>query len=458
LSELLTQATLDRYNVSGPRYTSYPTAPEWKDGVEGGTYLEHLKRVGEKEEPLSLYVHIPFCSSLCTYCGCHVAIRKPGQEIGHDYIDLLEKELELVASAIGRRKTLQQLHWGGGTPTFLLPEQLERLKGLVDRHFDLADDAEVAIEIEPRRVNLEMLKLLRKLGFNRVSMGVQDLDPKVQEAIRRIHPPERIREVVEGCRDAGFESVNLDLIYGLPHQDRESFAKTVQEIISLRPDRIALYSFAHVPWLKKHQKAIDPASLPSPDEKVGIFLDSTKGFLDGGYEAIGMDHFALKEDDMAVAYREGRLHRNFMGYTVLKGNDFIGLGVSSIGYVQGGYFQNEKDMKTYRGKLENGEFPLERGLVLSDDDLMRRKIIEDLMCRFAIDRKLWEQDLGKPFDEVFTEEKPHISDCLEDGLLEEEGDLLKVTELGKLFVRNIAMGFDAHLRKEGAHRRFSRVI
>jgi len=458
LAITLNHDILMRYNVSGPRYTSYPTAPEWKDAVDGETYRRHLAKAGESDGPLSLYIHIPFCSSLCTYCGCHVTIRKPGEEIGHGYIDLLEKELEMVASAMGRRKTLQQLHWGGGTPTFLLPDQLQRLKGVVDQHFDLAQGAEVAIEIEPRRVDLGLLIHLRNLGFNRVSMGVQDFDPKVQEAVRRVHSPERIKEVVQGCREAGFESLNLDLIYGLPYQTRESFRKTVAEIIKLRPDRIALYSFAHVPWLKKHQESIDPSTLPGPDEKVGIFLDSTGAFVEGGYQTIGMDHFALRDDEMAVAYREGRLHRNFMGYTVLKGDDFIGIGVSSIGYVQGGYFQNEKAMKTYQESLAQGEFPFERGLILSEDDLMRRKIIEDLMCRFAIDREAWTRRLGKAFEEVFDVERAHISHCLEDGLLAEEGNLLRVTELGKLFVRNIAMGFDAHLRKEGAHKRFSKVI
>lgn len=455
---LLNSETLKRYNVSGPRYTSYPTAPEWKDGMDGSVYRQHLALAGKANDPLSLYIHIPFCSSLCTYCGCHVTIRKPGHEIGHDYIDRLEKEISLVAEGLGRRKLLHQLHWGGGTPTFLLPDQLERLKMIVDQYFDISADAEVAIEIEPRRVNHDLLRKLKELGFNRVSMGVQDLDPKVQEAVRRVHPPERIREVVEGCREMGFDRINLDLIYGLPHQNRASFSKTVQEIVSLQPDRVALYSFAHIPWLKKHQKAIDSQDLPSPEEKVGIFLDSTESFLKGDYQAIGMDHFARKDDEMSIAYREGRLHRNFMGYTVLKGDDFIGLGVSSIGYVQGGYFQNMKEMKEYSGSLDVNEYPLDRGLVLSEDDLLRKKVIEDLMCRFAIDKSEWEEKTGQPFGDLFQAEEEHLKNCLDDGLLKEEGNALVVTDLGKLFVRNICMGFDAYLRKQETYQRFSSVI
>ena len=458
MNALLTPEILKRYDVAGPRYTSYPTAPEWSSTIEKGTYDRHLGMVARSKEPLSLYVHIPFCAKLCTYCGCNVAIRKNWPKYGDEYLDLLEMEFALIADRLGVRKSLQQMHWGGGTPTFLSAPQLGRLFDMVTKHFDIDANAEVAIEIEPRTVDMELLAFLRQLGFNRVSMGVQDFDPKVQEAVNRVHTYERIREVYEACRKLNFLSINMDLIYGLPFQTRETFTETIKKIVQLKPNRIALYSFAHIPWLKKQQQRIDPESLPVPDEKVKIFLDATEGLLSGGYQAIAMDHFALADDEMAVAFREDRLHRNFMGYTVLPGDDFLGLGVSSIGYVAGAYFQNTKDLMEYRAALEKGEWPLEKELVLSEDDLMRRSVIYDLMCQFKLDRGAWSKKYGKIFDEVFDIEKPHIKHCLDDGLLKENGSLLQVTELGKLFVRNVAMGFDAHLRKVGGHRRFSRVI
>lgn len=458
MSEMLTPELLSRYDVVGPRYTSYPTVPEWDISVGGVEYERHLGMLGQSSDPLSLYVHIPFCASLCTYCGCNVSIRKPWAKYGDEYLDLLEREFKMLSRAIGTKRSVQQMHWGGGTPTFLSADQLSRLFALVEQHFDIDARAEVAIEIEPRTVDRALIRHLRQLGFNRVSMGVQDLDLKVQEAVNRVHSYERILEVAEACREAEFESMNMDLIYGLPHQTREGFAETVEKMVELSPNRIALYSFAHVPWLKKHQKRIAPETLPNADEKVKIFLDASEALLKGGYQSIAMDHFAHHDDEMAIAYREGRLHRNFMGYTVLPGDDFLGVGMSSIGYVQGAYFQNTKELMEYREMVGSEAWPLERGLILSEDDMCRRSVIYDLMCRFALDRSAWSAALGKDFDDVFAFEQAHIRDCIEDELLVEDGDLLKVTELGKLFVRNIAMGFDAYLRKDGAHRRFSRTI
>jgi oxygen-independent coproporphyrinogen-3 oxidase len=387
-----------------------------------------------------------------------VAIRKPRPQYGDEYLDRLETELALIGGALGQKKTLQQMHWGGGTPTFLSIEQLSRLWEMVGRYFEFSQHAELAIEIEPRTVDFEMIEHLKGLGFNRVSMGVQDLDPKVQEAVNRVHSFEKILEVSEHCRNVGFSSINMDLIYGLPHQSQASFSKTVEKMLELNPNRLALYSFAHVPWLKKHQKKIDPQTLPNSREKVEIFLDATRILLGGDYQAIAMDHFARADDEMALAYREGRLHRNFMGYTVLPGDDFIGVGVSSIGYVQGAYLQNIKDLVPYGAAIDERRFPVERGLVLSKDDLIRRSIIRDLMCRFELDTEKWSRGNGCSFDHYFAEEKLHLDQCVEDGLLYRDGQKLLVTDLGKLFVRNIAMGFDAYLRKEGSHRRFSRTI
>ena len=451
---MLTPDILKRYDVVGPRYTSYPTVPEWSSDIEPAALNACLAKVRQSSDPLSLCVHIPFCAKLCTYCGCNVAIRKPWAKYGDEYLDLLELELSMVSQQMGSRRTLQQMHWGGGTPTFLNEDQLSRLYGMILKRFDISAQAEVAIEIEPRTVDVNLMKFLKGLGFNRVSMGVQDFDPKVQEAVNRVHSYERILEVTEGCREAGFESINMDLIYGLPYQTRETFAQTVEKMVALKPNRIALYSFAHVPWMKKQQRKILPETLPEASEKVNIFLDASQALLSGGYQSIAMDHFALADDEMAIAYREGRLHRNFMGYTVLPGDDFIGLGVSSIGYLQGGYFQSTKDLQAYGTALQRGEWPLEKNLMLSEDDRIRRSVIYDLMCRFRLDRQAWSACHVVPFEHYFSEEQGHIQDCISDGLLEETDEVLVVTELGKLFVRNIAMGFDAYLRKEGSHRRF----
>lgn len=455
---VLTQDILAKYDVAGPRYTSYPTAPEWKDTITGLDYATHLKKCGDSKDPISLYIHIPFCQSLCTYCGCNVAIRKHWPKYGDEYLEHLEKELDLVSEHLGTQSSVKQLHWGGGTPTFLNPQQLERLFRLCEKHFKIDMNGEIAIELEPRTVSLEQIQLLKKLGFNRVSMGVQDFDPKVQQAINRVHDEDAIRKVTDQCRESGFKSINMDLIYGLPHQTQQSFEQTVQKIVDLKPNRIALYSFAHLPGIMKQQRKIDADTLPDSGEKVNIFLNATRDFLNGPYEAIAMDHFALKDDDMAIAFKEGQLSRNFMGYTLLPTEHFIGLGSSSIGYVAGAYFQNIKALPDYYNKLKASEFPLERGLILSQDDLLRQDVINRFMCHFKLNRNKFERDYGSTFEEHFPEEQQHVRHCIEDGLLSDDGTTLEVTELGKLFVRNIAMGFDAYLKNNSKKKRFSKVI
>jgi oxygen-independent coproporphyrinogen-3 oxidase len=454
----LTQDILAKYDVAGPRYTSYPTAPEWKSTITGEDYAKHLTKCGHSQDPISLYIHIPFCQSLCTYCGCNVAIRKHWPKYGDEYLDHLEQELKLVSNHLGTQSKVQQLHWGGGTPTFLNAQQLERLFRLCESHFELDFQGEIAIELEPRTVSLEQIQLLKKLGFNRVSMGVQDFDPKVQQAINRVHDEDAIKKVTDQCRSVGFESINMDLIYGLPHQTQDSFEQTVQKVKDIQPNRIALYSFAHLPGIMKQQRKIDADTLPDSEEKLNIFLNATRDFLDESYEAIAMDHFALKDDEMAIAFREGNLSRNFMGYTLLPTQHFIGLGSSSIGYVAGAYFQNIKSLPEYYQKVQNSEFPLERGLILSEDDLLRQDIINRFMCHFKLNRNEFKKDYGKTFEDMFPEEQQHIRFCIEDGLLTDDGQCIEVTELGKLFVRNIAMGFDIYLRNNSKKKRFSKVI
>ncbi len=353
---------------------------------------------------------------------------------------------------------VQQLHWGGGTPTFLNLEQISRLFQLIEKYFNINFEGELSIEIEPRTVDRDQLQLLRNLGFNRISMGVQDFDEKVQNAINRVHDFEKVKEIKEICDDLKFNSINLDLIYGLPFQTLEGYKETVKKVLLLKPDRVALYSFAHLPWLKSHHKKISEESLPNADEKLSIFLMASEAFSSGDYQRIAMDHFALKTDEMSIAFREGRLNRNFMGYTVLPTENIIGFGASSIGYVEGGYFQNEKSLIDYYKGVDDTCFGIEKGLNLDEDDLIRRELISELMCHFELNRHRFSEKFNIEFDEFFDFEKEHLEKCVREGLCEDDGQVIKVTELGKLFVRNIAMGFDAYLRDKGQHRRFSKVI
>lgn len=452
----LTPEILRKYDVAGPRYTSYPTAPEWSSEVSHEDYQLHLGKISD--EDVSLYFHIPFCQSLCTYCGCNVAIRKHWPKYGDEYIDYLEKEMIAVTENLKKKLTVQQLHWGGGTPTFLNLEQISRLFQLIEKYFNINFEGELSIEIEPRTVDRDQLQLLRNLGFNRISMGVQDFDEKVQNAINRVHDFEKVKEIKEICDDLKFNSINLDLIYGLPFQTLEGYKETVKKVLLLKPDRVALYSFAHLPWLKSHHKKISEESLPNADEKLSIFLMASEAFSSGDYQRIAMDHFALNTDEMSIAFREGRLNRNFMGYTVLPTENIIGFGASSIGYVEGGYFQNEKSLINYYKGVNDTSFGIEKGLNLDEDDLIRRELISELMCHFELNRHRFSEKFNIEFDDFFDFEKEHLEKCVREGLCEDDGQNIKVTELGKLFVRNIAMGFDAYLREKGQHRRFSKVI
>lgn len=453
---------LQRYDRPGPRYTSYPTAVEFDERYTAVDYRAKLAAANAlTDEPLSFYVHLPFCDERCSYCGCNVVITKK-HEIARDYLDHLHREIDLLADCLPNRRRISQYHWGGGTPTYLDPAQIEALQRKVTSHFQMDPATEQAIEVDPRVTSHEQLELLRDLGFNRISMGVQDFDPDVQAAVQRNQSERQTRELYARCRDLGFSSINLDLIYGLPLQSPESFRRTMDSVLELRPDRLAIYSYAYVPWLKAHQKRIEVDQLPAPGIKLLLFCIAREAMLGAGYVQIGMDHFALPQDELASALAKRRLHRNFMGYTVKMGGDMVGVGTSAIGDVRGSFAQNEKKLSTYYAALAKAEFPIERGYLLSDDDLIRREVITRLMCNFYLDRRAVEERFGIDFDAYFATELQELAadaGPIEHGFVELSAEKIEVVGDGRLFVRNVCMIFDRYLRtKKPGERVFSRTI
>ncbi len=440
---------LRRYDRPGPRYTSYPTAVEFDASFDEAAYRDRLAHAAqETDAPLSLYAHLPFCEARCSFCACSVIITRKRQ-VAVRYLEYLHREIEMLGKALGDRRRVVQYHWGGGTPTYLAPAQMRALHETVTRHFDIATTAEVAIEIDPRVTTLEQLDLLRELGFNRLSMGVQDFTPEVQRAVNRVQSESETRTLFERAAEIGFQSINLDLIYGLPLQTVESFGESVDMVIALRPDRLAVYSFAYVPWIRAHQKNIDTEDLPSPETKLELFVEARQRFLEAGYVAIGMDHFALPSDDLAQASESGTLHRNFMGYTTRPAPDMVGVGVSAIGDVAGAFAQSTKKLSGYYTALDAGRFPTERGYALDDDDLLRRHVITQLMCNFRLDRTDIEARFGIDFAEYFAVELEELAaGPAIHGFLEMEDDRLVVTPTGRLFVRNVCMSFDRYLRQK----------
>ncbi len=442
---------LRRYDRPGPRYTSYPTAVEFHAGFDEAAYREHLARAAaDRDAPLSLYLHLPFCEERCTFCGCMVIITKK-REVAAHYLDYLHRELALLAEHLQGRRRVVQYHWGGGTPTYLSVPQLETLQATVARHFDVQPGAEVAIEVDPRVTSFAQLETLRALGFNRLSMGVQDFTPEVQEAVNRVQGEAETRALFERARELGYVSINIDLIYGLPLQTLDSFGRSVDAVVRMRPDRVAVYSFAHVPWIRGNQRRLRPGDLPSPETKLALFIEARRRFLDGGYQAIGMDHFALPEDELARAARSRTLHRNFMGYTVKPAPDMLGAGVSAIGDVAGAFAQNVKKLSQYYAALDAGRFPIERGYRLSPDDHVRRHVITQLMCNFYLDGGEVSRRFGIDFDSYFARELQELREGpVADGFLEVDGARLEVTPRGRLFVRNVCMVFDRYLREKTA--------
>lgn len=436
-----------RYDRPGPRYTSYPTAVEFAPDVDAARYEARLAQIDRRaDEPLSVYVHLPFCEERCLFCGCHVIISPDPGKVA-SYLDLLMRELDLVCEHLPNRRLVSQLHLGGGTPTYHAPEELDRLLGFVGQRLTFTPDAERAVEVDPRVTTPAHIDVLARHGFSRISLGVQDFDPVVQAEIGREQSYELTARLVEHCRSVGFAGINVDLIYGLPKQRVERFSETVQQVVDLGADRAAVYSFAFVPWIRGHQKKIEEESLPSSREKIELFCAAREGFLSAGFEPIGMDHFARPDDELAVARREGRLRRNFQGYAVIPADDVIGLGISAIGDVGGLYAQNAKKLSTYREAIEAGRLPVERGYDRSADDELRRAVIHDLMCNFRIDVGAIEERFGIRFAETFAEDLEQLAGHARTGLVEIGDREIRATPAGELLVRNLAMCFDRYQRR-----------
>jgi oxygen-independent coproporphyrinogen-3 oxidase len=457
----LSEDLLRRFDTPGPRYTSYPTADRFVDTfgpADAGLALSRRARPATASEPLSVYVHIPFCESLCYYCACNKVITKH-HERAAEYLDVLEAELELVVARLGRGQPVAQLHFGGGSPTFLSDSELKRLVRSLQAAFSFSADAEMSIEVDPRTVTPERLYALRLLGFNRLSFGVQDFDPDVQQAVHRMQPYESVRVLMDCARSLGFTSINADLIYGLPKQTPASFARTLQQIGELRPDRIALYAYAHLPARFKPQRRILADDLPGPAQRTQMLGAAFRSFLARGYEYIGMDHFALAGDALAVAKREGRLQRNFQGYSTHKDCDLIALGASAIGRVGAAYYQNAKALPEYYEAVRNGRLPVVRGIASTDDDLLRRGVIMDLMCQGRLDFKRIERTHSIRVPDYFADELQRLAALAAQGLVELDDAGVVVTPRGWYLVRAIAMVFDKHLQSEARPpERFSRVV
>ena len=439
---------LRRFDIAGPRYTSYPTADRFHAGIDAERHGETLalRAFGPAAtQPLSVYVHIPFCESVCYYCACNKVVTRH-HERAAAYVDALETEIALVHRRLGVRALVSQLHFGGGTPTFLADRELSMLMALLHRHFRLAADAEISIEVDPRTIDVARLRHLRTLGFNRLSFGVQDFDPDVQRAVHREQSLESVTALVGASRDLGFRSINVDLIHGLPRQTPASFARTIDQVAALRPDRIALYGYAHLPHRFKPQRRIDTAALPPASDKLRMLAGAIAGFIARGYSYIGMDHFALADDPLAIAKREGRLHRNFQGYSTQPDCDLVALGVSAISKVGASFAQNVKTLPEYYAALREGRLPVERGLTLDQDDLVRRDAIMALMCQGRLEFDPIERSHGIVAAEYFAPELERLRQLSADGLVTVDSSGVQVTPMGWFFVRAVAMVFDRYLK------------
>ncbi|WP_423679778.1 oxygen-independent coproporphyrinogen III oxidase [Undibacterium sp. WLHG33] len=444
----LSEELIRKFDKSGPRYTSYPTADRFNTGFTEQTYITYLEqRAGRtKNPPLSLYLHLPFCESLCYFCACNKIITKDHSRTT-EYLRYLEKEMALVAARIGPDRLTAQLHLGGGTPTFFSSDELRQLMAMIRQHFTFTEDAELGVEIDPRTVKPETLAVLSELGFNRNSFGVQDFDPAVQQAVNRIQPFSMVEAAVKESRKAHFQSVNADLIYGLPKQNIESFGRTLDSLIALAPDRIALYNYAHLPSRFKAQRQIIEADLPSAEERLQIFLMSTRRLLDAGYIYIGLDHFSRPDDELNKARQDQSLHRNFQGYTTRAECDLIGFGVSAIGKVGDSYSQSVRTIKEYYQLLDEGKLPVEKGIALDKDDLLRRDVIMTLMCSMPLSIAKTNAAYGIDFTTYFAEEIAQLRQYEEVGFITIDADAIRVTPKGRLFVRAVAMTFDKYLKK-----------
>ena len=448
--------------MPGPRYTSYPTADRFVEAFGAAEYRQALSQRAQGAvvggvAPLSIYVHIPYCESVCYYCACNKIITKHKSR-GAEYLEWLGKEIDLHVAELGAGHEVQQLHLGGGSPTFLSDDELGALMTRLRQVFNVKANAEVSIEVDPRTASRQRLRNLAAMGFNRISFGVQDFDEQVQQAVHRIQPYEQVRELMEEARALKFESINADLIYGLPKQTPESFRRTIAQVAELRPSRIALYAYAHLPQRFKPQRRIHANELPSAEHRVSMLGEAIAGFIAQGYVYIGMDHFALPDDALAVAKRQGRLHRNFQGYSTLPDCDLLGLGVSSIGRVGATYSQNAKTLEDYQDALRNQQFPVQRGLALTRDDLIRRSVIMSLMCQGRVDFESIELAHLITMRDYFAAELTKLQSLAEMGLVVVTDQDIQVTATGWYFVRGVALVFDKHLQADQVRERFSRII
>lgn len=449
---------LHKYCKAGPRYTSYPTAPYFHEGFGPAQWEEELRASQGKGRDLSLYVHIPFCDTLCYYCGCNMIATRDYAK-AESYLDVLFREIDQVATLTASDRKVRQLHWGGGTPTYLRPDDLRRLHAHLADRFEIALDAEIGCEMDPRELTREHVQALRDSGFNRVSLGVQDLDDRVQHAVNRVQPEALIHQVYGWLREAGFHSINFDLMIGLPHQTPSSFARTLDKVIAMGPDRFAVFNYAHVPWMKKHQKLIAEESLPQLDQRLALQKLTLERLTDAGYVYIGMDHFARPGDELVKAQQNRTLYRNFQGYTTHKECDILAFGVSAISQTEDVYAQNVKVLSQYRAKVESGVLPVERGLRVTREDKLRRDAITRIMCDLELDKSEFGRQWNIEFDAYFADALQELAGMEADGLVMLEPGRVRVTDDGRVFLRNIAMAFDAYLHQQTADGpRYSKTV
>ncbi len=460
-SVLLDRELISRYARSGPRYTSYPTAVQFHDGFNWEHYVHNARETNEDLIPaaLSLYIHLPFCSRVCYYCACNKIITR-NRNLAAPYLADLHEEIRLQGELFNKDRLVEQLHWGGGTPTFISPAQIRELMQVIRRYFTLREDdgGDYSIEIDPREVDEETVYLLRELGFNRMSIGVQDFDPYVQEAVNRIQTEKQTFQVMQSARKAGFKSVNIDLIYGLPRQTTASFLRTLELIALQQPERLAIYNYAHLPHLFKTQRQIHAEELPGPDEKLEILQETIRHLQAQGYIYIGMDHFARPDDELAVAQRNGTLHRNFQGYTTHANCDLIGMGITAISKVGQCYAQNVRALDDYKQSVQSGRIPIMRGIKLDDDDLLRREVITRLICHFRLRYDEIEEIYHINFQDYFYNELIQLQEMEQSGLLQLENNGITVLLRGRLLIRNICMIFDKYLRSGSVQGNYSNLI
>jgi len=450
---------INKYDHAGPRYTSYPTAPQFHEQFGEDDYRAAAFRSNDSGRPLSLYFHIPFCDTVCFYCACNkIATKDRGMAVG--YLERLHREIAMQGKLFNRDRRVEQLHWGGGTPTFISHDQMRELMRVTGEYFTLADDdsGEYSIEIDPREATAETIGMLREVGFNRLSLGVQDLDPKVQRAVNRIQSEQETMAVLDAAKQNGFRSVSIDLIYGLPFQTAESFVRTLDRIIEVGPDRLSVFNYAHLPERFKPQRRINEKELPSPQQKLDILKMTIDHLGEAGYVYIGMDHFAKPDDELSVAQREGTLYRNFQGYSTHSDCDLVAMGVTSISMVGNSYSQNVRDLEAYYKRLDSGRLPVFRGVELARDDLIRRDVITQLICNFHLDFSSAEKTWGIRFDEYFSDEQARLQELAADGLIAVDDRRIQVLPRGRLLIRNVCMVFDRYLPPVTQQKSFSRVI